>query len=75
MARREHISPAEFRAALAEISPAPLAGQRAHLAHGGSTERAIRIANRALTQSLGTLAVASSEHSLVTTLALPEAER
>lgn len=74
MARREHISPAEFRAALSEISLVPLAGQRAHLAPGGSTERALRIANRALTQS-GTLAVGSSEQSMVTTLALPEAER
>lgn len=74
MARREHISPAEFRAALSELSLVPLAGQRAHLAHGGSTERAIRIANRALTQS-GTLSAASDEQALVTTLALPEADR
>lgn len=71
MAGREHITPEQFRAALAGVELVPLARQRAHLAPGGSAERAVAIANRALAHA-GTLTSVPPGAQLVTTLAMPE---
>ncbi|MCC6651001.1 MAG: ABC transporter substrate-binding protein [Candidatus Eisenbacteria bacterium] len=70
MAKREQITPEQFRTALAGVELVPLARQRAHLAPGGSAERAISSANRALTQA-GTLKSVPAGAQLVTTLAVP----